>query len=117
MGAMKDRGFYASESQYERQLKVWGIRKNWKRGDRSQTTHFFEIMNGMREIIALRIDSVAQLEEMLALYSQFRPGTDLESIVSEDIPDLARWLTEQSVFVECIENRLKERNSPIVSWE
>ena len=43
------------------------------------------------------------------------PSQVLEVIVSEGIPNLARWLAEGNFFVERVENELKERNSPIVA--
>ncbi|CAI9638126.1 unnamed protein product [Alternaria burnsii] len=118
MGTMKRRGFYASESQYGRQLKIWDIQKNWKKGDRSQTTRFFEKIDDMREVIALWIDTLGKLEDHIALVFQFWPGAELEGIVSEDLSDLVRKLSEVSelynFYVRHVKNMLKERNLPVI---
>jgi hypothetical protein len=53
---------------------MWDLRKNWKKGDRSQTTCFFEKIDDMREVIALWIDTLGKLEENLALIFQIWPG-------------------------------------------
>jgi hypothetical protein len=53
---------------------MWDIRKNWKKGDRSQTTRFFGKIDDMREVIALWIDTLGKLEQNLALLFQFWPG-------------------------------------------
>ncbi|CAG5150088.1 uncharacterized protein ALTATR162_LOCUS2544 [Alternaria atra] len=65
MGMMKGHGFYASESQYERQLKVWGIRKNWKKGDWSRIAHYLGRIDELKEETAVVIDGLKQLREVL----------------------------------------------------
>lgn len=61
---------------------MWNIRKNWKKGDRSQTIRFFEKIDDMREVIALWVDTLGKLEENLALIFQFWPGSS-KSMVSQ----------------------------------
>jgi hypothetical protein len=71
----------SSESQYERQLKIWGIRKNWKKKEWFQTTRFFANMDLAKVGMVSSIEMMGLLEEIFARLSQSWPSKFLVSRV------------------------------------